>query len=244
MKRNYEVVYVVKAEIEDTKKDLIKDFIKKIIDEDESAEFLARNDLGYKKMAYKIQKKDDGYYVVDTFKSEPDFPKELDRRIKIEETIIRHIIVEIDDEAVAEAKKKEELQKRAEEEKVEDKDSYDDALKDKPSNNLQMDALNHESEKKLSDEGKSLRETSIETDLIHEEIEANKATETKAEILEDDKHSFAKKETPSSERKTEIGAYHTEEKKTLSESGKDLREEAVDKAEEVADEYLGDKKDE
>ena len=46
-----------------------------------------------KRFAYPINYKNEGYYVLTSFEAEPDFPKELDRRLKIEEKIIRHMIV-------------------------------------------------------------------------------------------------------------------------------------------------------
>lgn len=52
---------------------------------------------GMRKLAYPIEKKNDGYYVVAEFKANPDLPKELDRRLKISDSIIRHIIINKDE---------------------------------------------------------------------------------------------------------------------------------------------------
>ena len=46
-----------------------------------------------RKLAYPIQKKNEGYYVVVQFEGEPTLPKELDRRMKISDAVMRHIIV-------------------------------------------------------------------------------------------------------------------------------------------------------
>ena len=50
-----------------------------------------------RKLAYPIQKKNEGYYVVIEFKGEPTLPKELDRRLKISDNVMRHIIVNKDE---------------------------------------------------------------------------------------------------------------------------------------------------
>ena len=52
---------------------------------------------GMKKLAYPIQKKTEGYYVVIEFKAQPTLPAELDRRLKISDNVIRHIIINKDE---------------------------------------------------------------------------------------------------------------------------------------------------
>jgi small subunit ribosomal protein S6 len=48
---------------------------------------------GNRKLAYPINKKNEGYYVVLQFEGPHDLPKELDRRMKISDNIIRHLII-------------------------------------------------------------------------------------------------------------------------------------------------------
>ena len=48
---------------------------------------------GNRKLAYPINFKNDGYYVLMSFTSEPAFPKELDRVLGITEGIMRSLIV-------------------------------------------------------------------------------------------------------------------------------------------------------
>ena len=52
---------------------------------------------GMRKLAYPINKKEEGYYVVVDFKGNPTLPKELDRRLKISDNVIRHIILSKDE---------------------------------------------------------------------------------------------------------------------------------------------------
>jgi small subunit ribosomal protein S6 len=51
-----------------------------------------------KKLAYPILKKNEGYYVLVEFKAPADLPKELDRRLRISDDVIRHMIISLDDD--------------------------------------------------------------------------------------------------------------------------------------------------
>jgi small subunit ribosomal protein S6 len=48
---------------------------------------------GKRRLAYLIQDFAEGYYVIIDFASDPDFPMELDRVMKINDSVIRHMII-------------------------------------------------------------------------------------------------------------------------------------------------------
>lgn len=48
---------------------------------------------GKKRLAYEIDYKTEGYYVLINFTSKPDFPSELERVYKITEGVLRSIVV-------------------------------------------------------------------------------------------------------------------------------------------------------
>ena len=54
---------------------------------------------GKRRLAYPINDMPEGYYVVVTFKSAPEFPGELDRLFNIDETIMRSMIIKLDYDA-------------------------------------------------------------------------------------------------------------------------------------------------
>ena len=87
---NYEVLFIIDPALEDEKKEATIEAVKEII----AAEGEVGNvDVwGMRKLAYPIQKKSEGYYVVIKFKAEPTLPKELDRRLKISDNVMRHLI--------------------------------------------------------------------------------------------------------------------------------------------------------
>ena len=56
------------------------------------------DDWGKRRLAYEINDRTEGIYVLANFKAEPDFPKELDRQYKITDGILRTIIIKKDEE--------------------------------------------------------------------------------------------------------------------------------------------------
>ena len=92
---NYEVMFIIDPTLEDEKKDATVEAVKGVI----AAEGEVGNVdvMGMRKLAYPIQKKAEGYYVVIEFKAQPTLPKELDRRLRIADSVMRHIIVNKDE---------------------------------------------------------------------------------------------------------------------------------------------------
>jgi small subunit ribosomal protein S6 len=92
---NYEVMFIIEAALEDDKKAAVIDMVKEIITEDGE---VGKVDIwGMRKLAYPIMKKNEGYYVLIEFKANSKLPKELDRRLKISDSIIRHLIINKDE---------------------------------------------------------------------------------------------------------------------------------------------------
>ena len=87
---NYEVLFIIDPALEDEKKEATIEAVKEII---ASEGEVGNVDVwGMRKLAYPIKKKSEGYYVVIEFKAQPTLPKELDRRLKISDNVMRHLI--------------------------------------------------------------------------------------------------------------------------------------------------------
>ena len=91
---NYEVMFIIDAALEDEKKDATVETVQSIIAADGEVEKV--DVWGMRKLAYPIEKKSEGYYVVIEFKAGPELPKELDRRLRISDDVMRHIIINKD----------------------------------------------------------------------------------------------------------------------------------------------------
>ena len=92
---NYEVMFILDPALEDETKDATVETVKSIIAKE--GEVGDVDVWGMRKLAYPIQKKNEGYYVVIEFKAHHTFPKELDRRLKISDNVMRHLIVNKDE---------------------------------------------------------------------------------------------------------------------------------------------------
>ena len=91
----YEVMFIINPTLEDEKKDATVETVQSIIAADGEVEKV--DVWGMRKLAYPINKKIEGYYVDLPFKADADLPKELDRRLKISDNVVRHIIVAKDE---------------------------------------------------------------------------------------------------------------------------------------------------
>jgi len=89
---NYEVVYIIDpAQGEEAIAATVEKF--KALAEQHGCSAVEVEEWGKRRLAYAIDYKTEGYYVLMTFTSDPAFPKELDRILGITEGILRSMIV-------------------------------------------------------------------------------------------------------------------------------------------------------
>lgn len=89
---NYEVVYIVDpAQGEEAIAATVAKF--QTLAEQNNAINVVVDEWGKRRLAYAIDYKTEGYYVLMSFTSGPEFPKELDRILGITEGIMRSMIV-------------------------------------------------------------------------------------------------------------------------------------------------------
>ena len=88
---NYEVVYIIDpAQGEEAIAATVAKF-QALAEQNGSA--VEVEEWGTRKLAYPIDYKTEGYYVLMTFNSIPSFPRELDRVFRITDGIMRSLIV-------------------------------------------------------------------------------------------------------------------------------------------------------
>ena len=88
---NYEVVFIIDpAQGEEGVAALVNSF-KTLIEQNAST--VEVEEWGTRKLAYPIDYKTEGYYVLVSFTSDPSFPRELDRKLRINDGIMRSMIV-------------------------------------------------------------------------------------------------------------------------------------------------------
>ena len=87
----YEVLYIIVPEIdEEATRAAIEKF--KGIVEANGGEVTDVNEWGKRKLAYPIDYKTEGTYVLMSFNSAPEFPRELERNMKNDEQILRYMV--------------------------------------------------------------------------------------------------------------------------------------------------------
>lgn len=89
--RDYELLFVLDPDLNEEQKADMVEKVKAIIAQ--GGEAGEADVWGDRKLAYPINKKNVGYYVVIPFKAGAELPKELDRRLRISDAVMRHIIV-------------------------------------------------------------------------------------------------------------------------------------------------------
>lgn len=88
---NYEVVYIIDpAQGEEAVAATVAKF--QALAEQNATDVVV-DEWGKRRLAYAIDYKTEGYYVLMTFVSGPAFPRELDRKLRIAEGVMRSLIV-------------------------------------------------------------------------------------------------------------------------------------------------------
>ena len=118
MKRTYELIYVLKpdaaeSEVADMHKQ-VAEIVERLggtIEKTESA-----MPWGRRKLAYEIGHHKEGFYVLEVISGSGELMKEIDRRLKVTEGLLRHLVVRVDESTIkaerARAKRTEESRRR------------------------------------------------------------------------------------------------------------------------------------
>lgn len=85
------MLYIIDNELDQEAKDAIVEKISATIQELEG-EVVSVDKWGTRKYAYPIDYKTEGYYVLTTFTASTAAPAEIDRRMRIDDKIIRQLI--------------------------------------------------------------------------------------------------------------------------------------------------------
>ena len=88
----YEVVYIIDPAVEDeARKALIAKFNDLITGNGGSVDKV--EEWGKRRLAYAIDYKTEGYYVLVNFQAEADLPRELERNLQISDSVIRYQVI-------------------------------------------------------------------------------------------------------------------------------------------------------
>ena len=114
--RTYEVMYIINPETDDEKIEKLNEAVGKLI-EKEGGEVVRMDNVGIRNLAYPIQKKTQGHYVLFEIIGSGQEILELERRMRVNDLIMRYITVRVDEDRKAAdkrlAKREAKAEKRA-----------------------------------------------------------------------------------------------------------------------------------
>jgi small subunit ribosomal protein S6 len=97
MNRKYELVYVVSPDATEEQVTELHTQVEGIVSRMGGTIEKTEN-WGRRKLAYEIGRHKEGTYVLELINGSGDLLKEIDRRLKVFDTVIRHLVVRIDEE--------------------------------------------------------------------------------------------------------------------------------------------------
>lgn len=110
--RTYEVMYIVNPDTPAETIAKLNEAVGKLI-EKEGGTVVRMDDIGIRRLAYPIQKKEDGYYVLFEVDGSGQEIAELERRMRVNDMIMRYITVRVDEDRKAATKRREKREARA-----------------------------------------------------------------------------------------------------------------------------------
>lgn len=95
--RTYEVMYIVDPEAASDKIVKLNEAVGKLI-EKEGGTVVRMDDIGRRQLAYPINKKNEGYYVLFEVEGTGQEIAELERRMRVNDLIVRYMTVRVDED--------------------------------------------------------------------------------------------------------------------------------------------------
>lgn len=92
----YEITFIVKSDMEEAKIKKTTEAMKKVLT-DKNAKILEEKVMGQRELAYEINKMKTGYYFLYVVEADSDTVKEFNRVSGINENLLRHLIVKVED---------------------------------------------------------------------------------------------------------------------------------------------------
>ena len=92
----YEIMFILKSNEEEAIKEQVSSL--KAIITDMKGEITEEKEMGNRKLAYPIKKELNGYYYVMNVNANNEIVAEFDRKARISENVIRHLVIRLDEE--------------------------------------------------------------------------------------------------------------------------------------------------
>lgn len=112
MNRIYEEMFIVRPDATDEVIDpLVEIITKEVLSKEGTIDKVEK--WGKRRLAYKLEKLDHGFYVLVQFSCPPSAVKEIERRLRVQDAVLKFITVRIDERLKVAEKRKKKADKRA-----------------------------------------------------------------------------------------------------------------------------------
>lgn len=91
--KNYEIMYILRADLDETARKEALDKVNAILTDNGAVINEVNEKMGLRELAYPINDETKGYYVVLKVSAEAKALNEFDRLVKINRTVLRHLIL-------------------------------------------------------------------------------------------------------------------------------------------------------
>ena len=92
----YEIMFIVRPDMEEAEIKKTAENMKKVLTE-KQAKILEEKSMGQKELAYEIKKFNTGYYYLFIVEASKESEEEFNRVARINENLLRHLIVKVED---------------------------------------------------------------------------------------------------------------------------------------------------
>ena len=95
MMNRYEMIYIIDTDLEETARKELIEKVSALITSNGGEIEKVDETWGKRKLAYAIDYKTEGWYVLVTFQAPVELPRELERNLQINESVLRYLVVKL-----------------------------------------------------------------------------------------------------------------------------------------------------
>ena len=101
MMNRYEMIYIIDTGLEETARKELVEKVSALISANGGEVEKVDETWGKRRLAYAIDYKTEGWYVLVNFKGPAELPRELERNLQINENVLRYLVVKLEEKRSA-----------------------------------------------------------------------------------------------------------------------------------------------
>ena len=95
MMNRYEMIYIIDTGLEEAARKELIEWVSSLIEKNGGEIEKVDETWGKRRLAYAIDYKTEGWYVLVNFKAPVDLPRELERNLQINENVLRYLVIKL-----------------------------------------------------------------------------------------------------------------------------------------------------